>query len=61
MEKNTNKKPVQLPKGHMCGDCCGDCIFLDKNQKHDNGTYTCGKTGHYMSGGHYACVYFQRA
>lgn len=60
MEKNANKKPVQLPEGHMCRDCCGDCVFLIWSDKTSDGRIWCGKRSKYVSGGEGACGDFRQ-
>ena len=63
MDKNTNsvKKPVQLPEGHMCAYCCGDCLYIG-DYDNDYKKYRCGQfSGKYVTGGDYACSYFKEA
>ena len=36
MEKNTTLKPVQLPEGHMCRDCCADCDYSGERDSYSN-------------------------
>ena len=60
MDKNTNsvKKPVQLPEGHMCGNCCGGCAKLNRSDKNSDGKMWCGEFSKYVSGGESACSYY---
>ena len=60
MAKNTNKKPVQLPKGHMCRDCCGDCRKVNPRDKTSEGKIWCGEFAKYVWGSDPACSYFTR-
>lgn len=58
MEKNENLKPVQLPEGHMCGDCCGGCVKLNKKDVNSDGKMWCGEHSKYVFGSEPACSYF---
>ena len=60
MEKNVNsvKNPVQLPEGHMCSYCCGDCVYIGQYDSYSK-KYKCGKRDTYVYGGDSACSYFK--
>ena len=61
MKKNENLKPVQLPEGYMCRDCCGDCVFLNTSDRLSDGKMYCGKWTKYVHGSEGACSSFRQS
>lgn len=46
MKKNKKnmEKPVRLPEGRMCSDCCADCDYSGERDWSSN-KIKCGKSG----------------
>ncbi len=53
-------KVVEIPCGHCCAYCCGDCIYMDLYSKNNYGEAWCGKYQKYYSPSENAssCSYF---
>lgn len=57
--QNTKAALIKMCEGEMCVKCCGDCLYMDLNDKSKYDDYYCGKKKKYYPASDSACGEFE--